>query len=342
MNIKSGFWGICLVVIFSSCVGYKEFSIEVFKPAKLAIPTDVRKIVLVSRNLKYKSDTLQNFYQRNNSLIKDKKKISIDSLAVSNCLDTLAARMMKLGNFDRVNVLPFSSFSKQMVNNVRPATPEWYSTVAEKNGADMLILLDMFSCFYSVKDGYSQPEAKVVTSNIWSVYNAKTQKITDRFSQIDTLYWNQLDENGNYKRTNIPDKKTAIVLAAGVIGGNYSRHILPSWTKVDRTYMLCNCPEFQDAIRLAQKNEWEKAVDIWSRFTESKNKQKQTSALYNLAVASEMNGDVDKAIEYTDKAAKASSGLFLGAANEQVRKYSAILYQRKNEIIKLNQQYEVR
>jgi hypothetical protein len=129
-------------------------------------------------------------------------------------------------------------------------------------------------------------------------------------------------------------------LAASVIGENYSKHILPSWTKVDRTYMICSDAEFQNAVALAQKNEWEKAVAIWSRFTESNNKQKQTSALYNLAVASEMNGDVDRAIEYTDKAAKASSGLFLGAANEQVRKYSAILYQRKNEITKLNQQYE--
>jgi hypothetical protein len=340
MNYKSGFLGICFFVILSSCVSYKEFSIEVFKPAKFNIPTDARKIILVSRNLKYKTDTLQNFYQRNNTLVRDKKRINVDSLAVSNCLDTLAARMIKLGNFDSAEVLPFSSFPKQKVSEVRPATPEWYSSLAEKNEADMLVLLDMFSCFYSVKDGYSSPEAKVVTSNIWSVYNSKTKKIIDRFSQIDTLYWNQLDENGSYKRTNIPDKNNAIILASSVIGENYSKHILPSWTKVDRTYMICSDAEFQNAVALAQKNEWEKAVAIWSRFTESNNKQKQTSALYNLAVASEMNGDVDRAIEYTDKAAKASSGLFLGAANEQVRKYSAILYQRKNEITKLNQQYE--
>ena len=59
-----------------------------------------------------------------------------------------------------------------------------------------------------------------------------------------------------------------------------------------------------------------------------------------MALASEMNGDVDKAIELTDKAAKASSGMFLSSVNEQVRKYSIVLYQRKNEITKLNQQYE--
>jgi hypothetical protein len=55
-----------------------------------------------------------------------------------------------------------------------------------------------------------------------------------------------------------------------------------------------------------------------------------------------MNGDVDRAVELTDQAAKASSGLFMSSENDAVRKYSAVLYQRKNEINKLNQQYELR
>jgi hypothetical protein len=42
----------------------------------------------------------------------------------------------------------------------------------------------------------------------------------------------------------------------------------------------------------------------------------------------------------TDQAAKVSSGLFMSSENEAVRKYSAVLYQRKNEINKLNKQYE--
>jgi hypothetical protein len=65
-------------------------------------------------------------------------------------------------------------------------------------------------------------------------------------------------------------------------------------------------------------------------------------ALYNLALAGEMNGNIDQAITMTDQAAKVSSGLFMSSENEAVRKYSAVLYQRKNEITKLNQQNETR
>lgn len=328
------------LLIFSSCVGYKEFSVEVFKPAELSIPANTKKIVLVSRNLKYKTDTLQNYYQRNRRLIKDKVILNIDSQAISVCLDTLANRLNNQGRYGQTEVLPVQTFSVARVLEIKPAKADWYRSVAEKSGADLLILLDMFSCFYSVNDAEYSPEAKVITSNIWSVYNTKNQKIIDRFSQIDTLYWNQSDENGNYRNVKIPDKKDAIILASGVIGENYSKHIIPSWTKVDRAYIYCDDQNFLKAVRLAQNNQWEQATKIWQGFLSGRSSLKKTYALYNLAVVSEMNGDVDKAIELTDEAAKASLGLFQSSVNEQVRKYSVVLYQRKNEITKLNQQYE--
>jgi len=340
MNPKTGLFGLIFLLIFSSCVGYKEFSVEVFKPAELSIPPNTKKIVLVSRNLKYKTDTLQNYYQRNHGLIKDKVRLNIDSQAIAVCLDTLANRLNNQGRYGRTDVLPVKTFSVMRVSEIKPAKAEWYKIVAEKSGADVLILLDMFSCFYSVDDAEYSPEAKVVTSNIWSVYDAKNQKIIDRFSQIDTLYWNQLDENGNYLKVKIPDKKDAIILASGVIAENYSKHILPSWAKVNRAYISCNDQNFLKALGLAQNSQWEQATKIWQGFLNGKSNSKKTYALYNLAIVSEMNGDVDKAIELTDEAAKASMGLFQSSVNEQVRKYSIVLYQRKNEITKLNQQYE--
>jgi tetratricopeptide (TPR) repeat protein len=340
MNRKFGLLSIICLLVLSSCVSYKEFSIEVFKPSELNLRAGAKKIVLVSRNLKYRTDTLQHYYQRNNSLVKDKVKSNFDSLAIAASLDTLSNRLINRGNFAEVERLPVSTFSTFRVGEIRPAKAEWYKALAEKNGADYLVLLDMFSCFYSMSSAEYSPESKIVTSNIWSVYSANNQRIIDRFSQIDTLYWNKLDEHGNSTKTIIPDKKNAIVLAAGVIGQNYSKRILPSWTKVERTYMLSNDPTLQQAVKMAQNNQWEQAIAIWNDYSECKNKSKKASALFNLAVASEMNGDVDKAIEFTDKAAKVSSGLFLGSVNEQVRKYSIVLYQRKNEIAKLKQYYE--
>ena len=342
MKFKSGLLGFVLLLILNSCVSYEKFSIEVFKPAEVRLTPDVKKIAIISRNLKYELDTLQNYQVKNHRLIKDKIRLNTDSLAITTCLDSLSGKLLAQNQFDMVEIIPINTFAVTRVKEIRPAQNEWYKRISEKTGADVLILLDMFSCFYSQEDVDSNPVVNVITSNIWSVYSARDQKIVNRFSQVDTLYWDGTDENGKYKKLRIPDKKNAISLAAGVIGENYAKHILPAWVKVERNFMQSRNPELQKAVKLAASGKWDEASAIWQVYSESKGKRNQVIALYNLALASEMNGNVDRAIELTGQAAKASSELFLSSENEAVRKYSVVLYQRKNEINKLNQQYESR
>jgi hypothetical protein len=338
MKRISGILWFVFLLLFSSCVSFEKFSIEVYKPSEVNLSPDIKTITIVSRNLKYEQDTLQNYQVKNHRLIKDKIRFNSDSLAIKTCLDSLSGRLLAAGRFDSIRILPVNTFPVFKLKEIRPAKNEWYTAIAEKTGADALILLDMFSCFYSLDDYYSNPVANVVTSNIWSVYITKEQKIIDRFSQVDTLYWDGLDENGAHKKLKIPAKKSAIFLASGVIGENYAKHILPAWVKVDRNFMLNSKPEFKNAVKLAENTNWEDAVAIWQPFSESKNKRNKVVALYNLALASEMNGSLDQAIELADRAVKASSGFFLSTEKEAVSKYLAVLYQRKTEIEKLEKQ----
>jgi len=342
MKRKSGLLWFIFLLILSSCVSFEKFSIEVYKPSELNLGPSVKKLAIVSRNLKYVNDTLQNYQVRNHHLIRDKVRFNSDSLAIITCMDSLSRHLLAQNKFDSIRVMPVNTFHQNQVKEIRPATSEWYKTISKKTGADALILLDMFSCFYSQTNDESNSSVNVVTSNIWSVYGAREQRIIDRYTQVDTLYWDELDENSQYKKLQMPDKKSAISLAAGVIGENYAKHILPAWSKVDRTIMTTSDSEFQKAAKLAKNTKWEEAVAIWQKYSDSKSKLKRVTALYNLALASEMNGNIDQAIGLTDQAAKVSSGLFLSSENEAVRKYSAVLYQRKNEINKLNKQYENR
>ena len=340
MKRKSGLPWFVFLLILSSCVSYEKFSIEVYKQSEVRLTPDIKKIAIISRNLKYEQDTLQNYHVKNHRLIKDKIRFNSDSLAIKTCLDSLSGKLLAQKQFNNVWAFPFNTFPVTRVKEIRPAKGDWYQAISEKSGADALILLDMFSCFYTQNDQNSAPVVNVVTSNIWSVYSASEQKIINRFTQVDTLYWDGMGENGQYKKLSIPDKKNAISLAAGVIGENYAKHILPTWVKVDRNFMQSNDPELLKAVKLAGSGKWNEAVAIWQVYLNSNSKRNKVIALYNLALASEMNGNIDRAIELTDQAAKASSGAFLSSENEAVRKYSVVLYQRKIEIGKLNQQYE--
>lgn len=341
MSPKTGLLLFSLLLSISSCVSYKKLTIEIVKPAGYHIPPEIKKLSIVSRNLKYESDTLQNYYARNNHLIKDKILFNTDSLARKTCIDSLAVNLLKQNRFDTIFIYPINYFPLIKVKKVGPNKADWYKIITQETKTDGLIILDMFSCFYSNQENEgSDAGANVVTSNIWTFYDANKQKITDRFVQIDTLYWDGRDENG-VKKVRIPAKKEAITLSAGVIGENFSKHLLPSWTTVYRDIMVCNNVDLKNAGELALKSNWETATDIWKKYAESRNRRNQIVGLYNLALASEMNGDVDRAIELTDRAAKASTGFLWSLENEMVRKYSAVLYQRKNELKKLSSQYEL-
>jgi hypothetical protein len=335
MNLKTVFGGVLVFFLVSSCVSYREFQVQIFKPSDFALPAGTKDITLVARNLKYKNDTLQHYFVRNHQLVRDKSFFDFDSLAISTCLDSLAGCLRYSGNPNSVTVLPNKYVAHRRVDEVRPASPEWYQTVSVNTNANVLISLDMFSCFYSNNDGYESGGAKVVTSNIWSVYNVASQKIVDRFLQVDTLYWNKSDD----RKLNIPGKTDAIKLAAGVIGTNYAKHLLPGWVKVNRNYMVCNDENIQKAVKLAQNNKWKEATELWQICTQNKDKLIKTAAFYNLALASEMNGDISTAIELSARAANLCSGVFMSSVNRTVREYVEALYQRKNDIEKLNLQY---
>jgi len=324
----------CILLIFSSCVSFEKYSMEVMTAPKFVVPSDIKKIAIVSRNLKYKTDTLQNYQSIDHKLIKDKKNRNLDSVAKIVCLDSLTNSLLAQNRFDSIVVVPVGFFKELRVQEILPNKTEWYSNLANKTGTDGLILLDMFSCFYSKQ---TNPEtATVVTSNIWSFFDNAKQKITNRYTQIDTLYWDGTDETGKVKKSLIPKKDAAIPIAGGMIGVNYAKHIQSSWILVNRDIMVDNHDEFKKAAQLAMKNDWESASAIWQKHAESKNKQKRIISLYNLAIASEINGDIDLGLKFTAQAATASSGAFRSNENELVRKYSAILYQRKVEINKLN------
>jgi hypothetical protein len=330
--------GLLLITALTSCISYKKYSIEVIKPSHVSLPDDLQKIAIVSRNLKYKTDTLQNYYASGSKLIKDKMRINIDSMAIQIGFDSLADNLRKQNKFNKIKILPVNSFKVQRVDHIRPAQAEWYKQLAEKSDVDGLIVLDMFSCFYSLSNDYETTIAKVVTSNIWSVYHLKSQKIIDRYTQIDTLYWDGMNEKEKYSKTRIPSKNEAIRLASGVIGKNYIEHILPHWTLGYRSIMTNNKAEFKKAADLALQHQWVKASLIWGGFVNSKNNQLRMISNFNLALASEMNGDIEKAIELISIAGLASTGIFLSEENEVVRKYAAVLYQRKIDQQKLKKQ----
>ena len=330
--------GIVSLLFLSSCVTFIEFPIEVFQPAKVTLPAEIKNVTLVGRNLKYTIDTLQNYYSKDFRLLKDKKPFNNDSLSIQACLDSLSIKMQSQKRFDKITVLPVSSLPIQYVKNINPPSKNLIQKVSTDTNADALILLDMYSGFYSI---YPNPDngrsiAKVVTASIWTIYDASKNQIIHHTTMVDTLFWDGLDVSERYSASRIPGKKAALQIAAGLAGSNYSKNIIPNWAKVYRNTLSCNQADFKIASNLAKKNKWDEASALWGKYTESKNKRQKMQSLFNLAIANEMNGKIEEAIELISKASKISSSPIYATENKFIRKYSAVLEKRKIELDKIS------
>jgi hypothetical protein len=106
--------------------------------------------------------------------------------------------------------------------------------------------------------------------------------------------------------------------------------------------MTCSNADFNTAAKLALKNKWEEASVIWQKYTSSSQKRNRIITTFNLALAKEIKGDIDGALQLIAEAAQLSSGAFRSSENESVKKYATILERRKNEIKKLDQQHDPR
>lgn len=330
--------GIVSLFFLSSCVTLNEFPIEVFQPAKITLPAEIKNVTIVGRNLKYENDTLQNYYSKDFRLVKNKKTFNTDSISVQACLDSLSQKLQAQKRFNKITALPVSSFPVQFVKNLHAPSKNLIQEIETKTGADALIMLDTYSGFYSIyknsDDGRSV--AQVVTASIWTIFDVSKNRMISHTSLVDTVYWDGFDSNQNYLVSRIPDKKAAIQIAAGLVGINFSKNIIPYWATVYRNTLSNNQADFKKAAELAKKNKWEEASAMWKKYTESKNKRYKIHALYNLAIASEMEGNIEAAVELNNMASKISYSAAFATENEIIRKYSAVLAKRKIELAKLN------
>ena len=91
----------------SSCTVYKEYSIDVYKPGEIAIPSTAKNVAIVYRNFKFKNDTLQHFYKDDNQLVKAKSDPkNLDSIMANFCVQALAQNLKDKNLFERINIFP--------------------------------------------------------------------------------------------------------------------------------------------------------------------------------------------------------------------------------------------
>jgi len=330
-----------ILLLFSSCTVYKEYPIDIYKPGEIAIPPEAQDVAIVYRNFKYQGDTLQHYYKDDYRLRKARKDPQkLDSILVAVCMKELAQNLKSQNTFNNIHIFP-ELFEPHTAQKLPSLNFDLVSTVTTSSHTDLLISLETFSYFFSEYSSTAEMptnSSEVITAAVWAVYNPYNQKLLERKTMIDTIFWNGYDDKGNYQRkSKLPPRITALKIASQMAGENYSKRYTASWQTVNRSYSVPPLPDFSAADEYVQKGEWDNAIMLWKRYADGSNGRMAINARYNLALGYEMKDDINTAQKWLSAALQIASDYKSSEDIKTILQYQKILTKRQKDIARLNQ-----
>ena len=145
---------------------------------------------------------------------------------------------------------------------------------------------------------------RIVLGVRWSFFNTLGGLNTYWKTYTDTMLWiPNREESIIYEKNNRYPKTFVDVL--DVYGENNGIRVamlfVPSWKWTDRLIYYSGNKKMQQADSLATRNHWKEAAEIWTKMAKSQNKNIQAKASYNMALACEMMGHLELALEWASK-----------------------------------------
>ncbi|MEN0061848.1 MAG: DUF6340 family protein [Myxococcota bacterium] len=172
----------------------------------------------------------------------------------------------------------------------------------------------------------------VLTS--WQLYDVKNRQVLDNMRETSfARTWTATGDSEKQARRDLPPQTAMVRDVAYVAGEAYGRRIAPSYITVSRTYFSKGDDRFKAAKTRVRGLDWDGAATIWSELTQSSDPKTKGRAFFNLALYSEVVGDLDRAIE---QAQKANQILDKGST----RRYVSTLSIRKADQARLADQME--
>ncbi len=216
------------------------------------------------------------------------------------------------------------------------------AAIADSTHADLLLSLDHFSTTHVVSHSKDKTvlEEQVRINSFWSCYDLRNQTYLTYITKTDSLSWFNFSSPGINPFELVPPRRDAVLNASDVAGVKLAQYLLPHWLSVERFYYRSGHVELKKTDKLVEEGKWLEAANIWKTEIDNKNKSIGAKCMYNLAVASEMQGNYEAALDWVVR-----SYHVYGEKNdihaENCRIYINILAQRKVDRQILDQFYSV-
>lgn len=299
------------VILFTGCMSTTYM--EVLKPAAFKVPSHIQNVATVNRT---KSDKkVANIFES----IFSGEAIWQDREGATNAVQGLASSLTLTPRFTVTHtnmVLPGGGIKQFQA----PLTWAEIQSICNKYNADAIAVLEVYdtdinkSCKQKTrtkkdKNGREYTETYYdadMSSNVllgWRLYDPQSKTIIDEFIVNETMFWDAQGSTEDNAYANLPSQVSVTNRTSEAAGLKYGSRIAPTWVRVGRSYYSKHKKEdrMKMATKLAKSGQWMEAAEIWKDLAESGDEKLAKKATYNMALACEVEGKLDLAVNWAEK-----------------------------------------
>lgn len=302
-----------LLLLVSACNSTKIITIEIPEAAQKELPQTIQSLVLVNRtvNEKYSdldADSLQKiFYKRSFKL----DTVIYDRTAVDTTLKALGELLYESGRYDFV--IPedrFLDFETNAFFSMEMPWPE-VKELCDRYNTDAVLSIDMFRTKVTTKfdkDSYFDPmingyqsvaaaEIKILYDVLFRIYDPIDEKIIVREFLKDTIQWSDVATTTNQLFARFTPIKKALSEAGIAVALDFSEKISTVWREEKRSFYVKGDENLKLAGTFIDNRQWQQTMALWKNTVEeTKSKSTKSKAQLNVAIAYELQGDIENAI----------------------------------------------
>jgi hypothetical protein len=304
-----------IILLIYGC-NTRSVSLDLLIPGEITIPQDIQSVGILNRSLPEKNDQLINILEgfiTGESVLADRE-------GSFNCIHGVETKLRESPRLQAMSIE--TDQYRGTGTRLFPEVLNWQNVdaICKQYHVDGLLVLETFDSDFELKKHTSETTEKVNGREVkktvhhadlrvnvntgWRFYDNIHKQIIDKVTYTDRKDWDGSGSSEKAAIEDLPSKRLAINEAGRFAGLRIADRISPHWRTETRKYFVKGNKEFIEAKEQVKFNNWEPAIEIWKRLAESHDPEIAGKACYNMALASEMKGNIDLALTWAEKSMK--------------------------------------
>jgi hypothetical protein len=313
----------------------QELYLNITNPAPVTIAPEIKTIGIIDRSTPTDQTKSLDALDRLLSL----EGADLDSIGTLEAIKGVTDELAANDRFKEVKQLSGLKFRTSGLGGMpAPLTWDQVEGICRDNGTQALFSLELYDTDTRVDYSTRKTSLKTPLGNIpalehnasmetlvktgWRIYSPSDRAILDEHIVAESVVFAGQGVNPVAAVAGMIHRKDAVREVSRKAGHIYALRLIPYRLRVTRDYFVKGTDNFKVAKRRAQLGKWDEAAELWEKETDNPKMKIAGRAHYNMAIISEINGNLDDAVSWAQKA-------YSDYRNKQGLRYVRILENRK-------------